>query len=108
MSETFHKLCADVARDTKFLHVLEDCFPHYQRVLDFIVTHPEERNEIAAALSGSFYRKPGSVAASIDLLRFLMKSLKWPEIKAAAEERWNDGGNSVPGIKDLLEIYHAA
>jgi hypothetical protein len=105
MSEAFHLLCAEVARDTKFLHNLKDCFPHYQRVLDYIVAHPEERDEMAAALSGSLYDKPGAAAASVYLLQFLMESLKWPEVRLAAEERWNDGGNSVPGIKDLLEMY---
>lgn len=108
MSDAFHKLCAEVASDTKSIHVLESCFPHYRRVLDYIVAHPEERDEMATALSGSFYGKPGSAAASVYLLQFLMESLKWPEIRVAAEERWNDGGNSVPGIKDLLEIYHEA
>lgn len=59
MTEAFRKLCTDVYRDTKFLHDLKDCFPHYQRVLDYIIAHPEERDEIAVALSGSFYGKPG-------------------------------------------------
>jgi hypothetical protein len=108
MSDTFRKLCVDGYRDTQFLHDLKDCFPHYQRVLDYIITHPEQRDEMAAALSGSFYNKPGAAVAEIYVLQFLMQSLKWPEIREAAEMRWNDGGNSVPGIKDLLEVYRAA
>jgi hypothetical protein len=110
MSEAFRKLCLDVAHDTKFLHELKDCYHHYQRVLDYIVAHPEERDEMAAGLAGCFYGKPGCVAADVYLLQFLMKSLKWPEIKAAAEERWNDGGNHFWDceIKRLLDIYHVA
>ena len=108
MSDAFRKLCLEVSRDTKFIHELMDCYPHYQRVLDYITTHPEEREEMVSGLVGCFYDKPGFVTADVYLLHFLMKSLKWPEIKAAAEERWNDGGNSVPGIKELLEIYEVA
>jgi hypothetical protein len=63
---------------------------------------------MAAALSGSFYRRPGAAAASTYLLQFLMEPLKWPEVRTAAEERLNDGGNSVPGLKDLLAVYQAA
>jgi hypothetical protein len=39
-----------------------------------------------------------------------MERLKWPEVKAAAEERWNDGGNHYHDteIKQLLEIYGPA
>ena len=77
-------------------------------MLDYTIAHPDERDAMAAALSGSFYGRPGAAAADIYLLQFLMESLKWPEVRAAAEERWNDGGNSVRGIKGLLEIYHVA
>ena len=98
MSDAFQTLCAEVARDTKFLHELKDCHPHYQRVLDYIIAHPEERDEMAAALSRSF---------DIYLWLFLMPTLKWPEVRAAAEARWNDGGNHFHDcdIKELLEVY---
>lgn len=38
-----------------------------------------------------------------------MKPLKWPEVKVAAEERFNDGGNHMydSEMKRLLEIYDA-
>jgi len=110
MSDAFHTLCAEVARGTKFLRELKDCYPHNQRVLDFIVAHPKERDEMAAALSASFYDRPGSAAASIYLLQFLMASLKWPEVRTAAEQRWNDGGNHFHDaeIKQLLAIYEAS
>jgi hypothetical protein len=58
-------------------------------VLDYIVSHPDERDAMAAALAASFYCRPGAAHASIYLLQFLMESLKWPEIRVAAEERWN-------------------
>src|SRR5215471_12872116 len=93
MSEAFNELCTEVARDTKFLHLVADCYPHYQRVLDYIVAHPEERDEMATALSRNFYDSPGKAPASIYLLQFLMERLKWEEVKSAAEQRWNDGGN---------------
>ena len=110
MSDAFLTLCSEVYRDTKFLHLLKDHFPHYQRVLDYIVAHPEERQEMATALSGSLNGKPGSAPASIYLLQFLMKRLKWPEVRAAAEERFNDGGNHFHDVdlKELLDIYGAA
>jgi len=98
MSNAFQTLCDEVARDTKFLHELKDCHPHYQRVLDYIVAHPEERDEMAAALSHRFDIYP---------CLFLMPILKWPEVRAAAEARCNDGGNHFHDgdIKKLLEIY---
>jgi hypothetical protein len=110
MPDAFHILCAEVARDTKFLRELKACYPHYQRVLDYIVAHPEQRDKMAAALSGCFYDRPGAAIASVYLLQFLMKSLKWPEVRAAAEERRKDGGNHFHDteIKQLLEIYGAA
>ena len=108
MSDAFHELCTEVYRATKFLRSVEECRPHFQRVLDYIIAHPDERDAMAAALSASFYDRPGAASADIYLLQFLMESLKWPEVRAAAEERWNDGGNSVPEIKDLLKIYHVA
>ena len=110
MPDAFHKLCEEVARDTKFLHMVSDCHPHYQRVLDYIVAHPEERDEMATALSGSFYGRPGAAAASIYLLLFLMPSLRWPEVRIAAEARYNDGGNHFhdSDLRELLEIYNAA
>ena len=108
MSDAFHELCLEVWRVTKYLHRVDECCPHYQRVLDYIVSHPDERDAMAAALSGSFYGRPGAAAASTYLLQFLMESLKWPEVRVAAEERSNDGGNSVPGLKDLLDVYHVA
>jgi hypothetical protein len=107
MSDAFRDLCLEVARDTKFLRELKDCYPHYQRVHDYIATHPRERDEIATGFAGSFYGKPGCVPADVYLLQFLMESLKWPEIKVAAEERLDDGGNHYGDreIQRLLDIY---
>ncbi|HEY6166418.1 MAG TPA: hypothetical protein VI454_00170 [Verrucomicrobiae bacterium] len=107
MSDAFCDLCAEVERATAFLHELDKCRPHYQRVLDYINAHPEERDEMAAALSGSFYGRPGAARASVYMLQFLMQSLKWPEVRVAAEERWNDGGNHFYDceMKSLLAIY---
>jgi len=106
MSVEFCKLCADVARDTKFLHNLEDCRPHYQKVLDYILAHPEERDELASALCGGSPR----AEASIYLMQFLMETLKWPEAIAVAEARLNDGGNHFLDCeyRRLLEIYRVA
>jgi hypothetical protein len=75
--------------------------PDSRRLLDYIHTHPDERASIAAALVQGF---------DIYLLQFLMPSMKWPEVRAAAEERWNDGGNHFydSEIKQLLEIYNVA
>ena len=110
MSDAFHELCIEVDRATKFLRSVEECRPHFKKELDYILAHPDERDTMATALSGSFYDRPGAVTASIYLLQFLMESLKWPEVRVAAEERWNDGGNHFydAEIKQLLEIYGAA
>jgi hypothetical protein len=100
MSDTFATLYKEVSDATKFLHTVEQCRPHYQRLLDYIQDHPDERDSIAALLAQHF---------DIYLLQFLTPSLKWPEIRAAAEQRWNDGGNHFydSEIKQLFEIYGA-
>src|SRR5579859_4252020 len=94
MCDTFQQLCSDVDIATRFTHLFEDRRPHYQRVLDYILAHPEERDAIAASLSHSLTGEPGGARASIYLLQFLMESLHWPEVKAAAQEQFNDGGNA--------------
>jgi hypothetical protein len=107
MSDTFLKLCDDVERATAHIHSLEACHPHYRRVLDYIISHPAERDSMATALSGSLYGKPGSARASIYLLQYLMESLRWPEVRVAAEARLDDGGNHFHDteLKRLLDLY---
>lgn len=101
MSDTFATLYKEVSDATRFLPAVEQCRPHYHRLLDYIHSHPDERDSIAALLAQHF---------DIYLLRFLMPVLKWPEIRVAAEKRWNDGGNHFHDseIKQLLEIYATA
>jgi len=60
MSDAFQQLCSDVDRATRFTHLFEDRRPHYQRVLDYILAHPEERDTIAASLSRSLTEEPGA------------------------------------------------
>jgi hypothetical protein len=98
MSANFSKLYDDIRSATRHLHDLKECNPHYQRVLEYIQTHPEEHDEIAAALIQNF---------DIYLLQFLMPTLKWPEVRIAAEQLFNDGGNHFHDneLKRLLEIY---
>src|ERR1700704_6362250 len=98
MSAAFSRLYDEVSAATKVLHTVEQCQLHYQRLLDYIQAHPDERETIARVLVRGF---------DIYLLQFLMQSLKWSEVRAAAEERWNDGGNHFydTEIKQLLEIY---
>lgn len=110
MPEAFLKLCDEVERDTASARNFVERRPHYQRVLDYIIAHPEERDELATALSRSFYPGEGAANASIYLLLFLMESLKWPEVRVAAEHRYDDGGNHMydSEIKRLLDIYEVA
>ncbi|HEX3799278.1 MAG TPA: hypothetical protein VH413_11300 [Verrucomicrobiae bacterium] len=98
MFDDFSKLYEEVCAATKCLHDWKACHPHYQRVLDYIHAHPGERSQIAKILSRSF---------NICLLQFLMPTLRWPEIRIAAEERMKDGGNHFHDgdLKELLEIY---
>ena len=76
MCDPFQQLCvSDVDRATRFTHLLEDRRPHYQRVLDYILAHPEDRDSIAASLSHSLDGEPGATRASIYLLQFLMEAV---------------------------------
>ena|SRR5215468_4675180 len=101
MSEAFAKLYREVAASTRFLHTVAECTPHYQRLLDYIQTHPGERDNIGEVLVQNF---------DVYLLQFLMPSLRWSEVRVAAERRRNDGGNHFydTEIRQLLEIYGTA
>ena len=65
MSEAFQQICAEVDRATRFLRTVQECRPHYQRVLDYIMAHPEERDPIAGLLAGSLTGQPDAARASI-------------------------------------------
>jgi hypothetical protein len=108
MTKAFLEVCADVDRATQTIFHVEDCRPHYQRVLDYIVTHPEERDEIAHILSRHVRRGyvPGGIRSDMSLVQFLMETLKWPEVRAAAEEMFKIGdGQEWAKYKRLLDIY---
>lgn len=98
MSQTFSQLYKEVSDATKFLHTVEQCRPHYQRILEYIQAHLDERDSVATVLVKHF---------DIYLLLFITPSLKWPEVRAAAEARYNDGGNHFhdTDLRELLEIY---
>ena len=102
MSQTFPELYSEVMRATKFISSFEQCCPHYQRVLDYIVSHPDQRDDISKLLcelvvDGGYNQ--------IALLQFLMKSLKWPEIRVVAEARCEQEGNMYREVKDLVDVY---
>ena len=86
---------------------MEECAPEYQRVLDYIQIHPEERSVIVQAFRDTLIGTSGPSPANIYLVRFCMRVLKWPEIKAAAETAYNGGGNALRAqeIAQLLAIY---
>ena len=107
MSEAFKQLCAEVFRATQSLTILEQCRPHYQRVLDYILAHPGERKTIADLLGRNvrYGYEPNGVLCQIELIQFLMSALKWPEIKVAAEDAIESAGPSWLELKELLEIY---
>lgn len=102
MSQTFPELCVEVRRSTKFISYYEQCRPHYQRVLDFIVSHPEQREEVAALLCELV--KDGGYT-EIALVEFLMDSLRWPEVRDAAVARCEWEGNMYREVKQLVDVY---
>jgi hypothetical protein len=112
MSDAFRQLCAEVDRATQTTSSLEQCRPHYQRVLDYIRAHPEERDIIAALLARHVRvgYVEGGLRSDISLVQFLMAALKWPEVRAAAEESFDDGGNASRAheLQELLGVYDAA
>jgi hypothetical protein len=103
----FVALCRDVGAATRHRLTVEECAPEYQRVLDYIQIHPEEHSAIVQAFRDSVIGTSGPSPASIYLVRFCMRALKWPEIKAAAVIAFNDGGNALRAqeIAQLLAIY---
>lgn len=106
MSEAFLQLCAEVDGSARLLHSIEECQPHYQRVLDYIMEHPEERSFIARALTSVLTGETGAARASIYLLQFLMQSLQWPEVRLAAEHFSFDGNAWYDHeIQKLIRVY---
>jgi hypothetical protein len=105
MFQEFKKICLEVDAATKFLHSIEECRPHYQRVLDYIIAHPDERDSFAIALSNASSQtgKPGTVRADIYLLEFLMETLHWPEVKRAAEACEGNSGHT----NALLKVFES-
>ena len=102
MPRTFPELCSEVTEATKFIVNYEQCCPHYQRVLDYILAHPDLRDDIAKVLcdlveNGGYHK--------IALVQFLMVSLKWPEIRVAAQARCNREGNMYHEVKQLVDVY---
>jgi hypothetical protein len=53
MSDTFPKLCSGVLQATKFMADYEECRPHFQRVLDYVASHLDERDVMAKTLGRS-------------------------------------------------------
>ncbi len=112
MSDAFRQLCAEIDRATQTTISLEECRPHYQRALDYVRAHPQERDEIASLLARhvSVGYVEGGLRSDISLVQFLMATLKWPEVRAAAEERFGDGGNASDAheMQELIRVYDAA
>jgi hypothetical protein len=102
MPQMFPKLCAEVMQATDFTSSYEACCPHYQRVLDYIVAHPSESDEISKLLCGLV---TDGGYNQIALVQFLMESLKWPEVRAVAERRCEQEGNMYWEVKHLIEVY---
>src|SRR4051812_42201171 len=91
MSHSFFQVCEEVAQATKYIQSFEQCRPHYQTVLDYITAHPEEREAIALSLARILTEEDGAAPGNLYLLQFLMASLRWPEVKHAAENFSHDG-----------------
>jgi hypothetical protein len=51
MRDAFRHLCAEIDSATKTATTPEERRPEYQKVLDYIRAHPEERDDIAAILA---------------------------------------------------------
>ena len=99
----FLTLCNEVLHATGFISSYEECCPHYQRVLDYIIIHLDEREDMSKVLSqlvtdGGYNQ--------IALVQFLMESLKWPEIRVVAEARCAKEGNMYWEVKHLIDVYN--
>ena len=109
MSAPFLQVCQDVAKVTRYIQSFEQCRPHWQRVLDYIHSHPEERPSIVLALTRILTEEDGAAPGGLYLLQFLMESLRWPEVKHAAENFTHDGNGWYDAeVRHLLEVYDAA
>jgi hypothetical protein len=87
---------------------VEDCAPEYQRVVQYIQDHPKDHKIVVQTFRDTVIGTPAPHAASIYLVRFCMRALKWPEIRAVAEEAYkSDAGNAAWGdeLRMLLEVY---
>jgi hypothetical protein len=113
MLDTFRTLCEETARATKSLSFPQEYEPHYQRVLDYIHSHPDERDEIAALLARSLSAgyEPEGVRADLSLVTFLMSRQQWPEGRRAAESAYaSHAGNHLYGyqLERLVSAYRQA
>ena len=105
--DPFVDLCRDVCDKAEYLPPLGERTPHYQRVLDYILAHPEERNRIADLFAAHVRQPTREVRMSIGLLRFCMRTLKWPEVKRAVERAYKEEVNGMYAgeLQSLLSVY---
>ena len=104
----FVSLCSEIERLTRHRTTVEECAPNYQRALDYIRDNPDDHAVVVQTFRDTVIGASGPSAASIYLVRFCMRVLKWPEIRAAAEEAYKvDAGNASWGdeLRMLLEVY---
>jgi hypothetical protein len=104
--DEFRALCIEVQNRTRDEVYIENCSAQFDRVLEFVSAHPEERDVFAEAFAGSITGRL-TFPAGIHLIRHCMRTLRWSEIASAAEQRLSDGGNHFwdSELKKLLEEY---
>lgn len=105
--DEFLDLCREVRLTADYLPLASERAPHYQQVLDHIVAHPEKREAIADVFVRSLRGMEAPSPASIYMIRFCMRTLKWPEIKEAAKVICDNEVNAMyaDDLKSLIAIY---
>ena len=107
MADTFLKLCNEAINATKFVSLHEQWYPHYRPVLEYILVHPNEHDEMVDILC-KYTAEGGNT--EIFFLEFLMETLQWPEIKSAAETRLKHDGyltsHAYSQIEQLVDVYN--
>ena len=103
----FLELCREVSSKAEYLPLPSERQPHYQRVLDYITVHPEQRVAIAELFCRCVLGMQEPSPASIYLIRFSMRALKWPEVRVAAQKAYDNEVNGMYAgeLKSLLAIY---
>ena len=108
----FRDLCAEIGRDTYSIVSLRECAPYFQRALDSIQAHPENRQQYVSVFQDMVHTDTAANrVGSHYLLDYCMHTLRWPEVAEKIQERMKDAwlhNSEGESLVKILSYYLAA